>query len=149
VGDQAGVSLSRGENILSVSDADKLIRYLEGDSDTKRVGEGAGTWDSGISEEEARKEKCVSILPKRWCTGNNGIWEILGLVLDIMTMGIGVLATIGLVISGLQWLTARDKEDQIVKAKSRIFNIVIGLLVWALMWIVLSWLMPGGLRGFN
>lgn len=94
---------------------------------------------------------CTSILPPSWCgtKGTNaqaGIWHLLSLILNIMTAGVGVLATIGLVISGIQWMTARDNESQIVKAKSRIFNIVIGMVVWALMWLVLSWLMPGGIR---
>lgn len=91
--------------------------------------------------------KCTSILPPSWCEGNDGggVIEILNLVLNIMTMGMGILATIGLIIAGIQWLTARDKEDQVVKAKSRIFNIVIGVIVWGIMWLVLSWLLPGGL----
>ncbi|MCL1840085.1 M15 family metallopeptidase [Candidatus Saccharibacteria bacterium] len=87
---------------------------------------------------------CSSILPESWCQPG-GIAEILGLILDIMTMGIGVLATVGLVISGIQWLTSRDNESQVIKAKSRIFNIVIGILTWALIWLLLSWLLPGGL----
>lgn len=90
--------------------------------------------------------QCTSILPPDWCTPNgDGIVNIINLVLDIMTIGVGVLATIGITIAGIQWLTARDKEDQVVKAKSRIFNIVIGLVVWGIMWLVLSWLLPGGI----
>ncbi|MDR3298133.1 MAG: pilin [Candidatus Nomurabacteria bacterium] len=90
---------------------------------------------------------CTSILPSSWCgPDNDGVVEILSLVLNIMTMGMGILATIGIVISGIQWLTARDKEDQVVKAKSRIFNIVIGIAVWGIMWLLLSWLLPSGIN---
>lgn len=117
---------------------------------------GAGFVGVGAVETESPDapsgDSCTSILPGEWCESDvsgdasqNGVWEILQLVLNIMTAGVGVLATIGLVISGIQWMTARDNEAQIVKAKSRIFNIVIGIVVWALMWVVLSWLMPGGL----
>lgn len=88
------------------------------------------------------KENCTSILTWIPC-GEEGVWQILQLVLNIMTFGIGILATIGLVISGIQWMTATDMEDRIVKAKSRIVNIVIGLIMWALMWLVLTWLIPG------
>lgn len=89
---------------------------------------------------------CTSILPGEWCDedSGNGVFEILNLVLNIMTAGIGIIATIGLIIVGIQWMTARDKEDQIVKAKSRLQNIVIGILVWGLLWLFLSWLIPGG-----
>lgn len=92
--------------------------------------------------------QCSSILPESWCK-ENGVWEILNLVLSISTAGIGVLATIGIIISGIQWLTARDKEDQVVKAKSRLFNIVIGLLTFGIMWLFLQWLLPGGLLSNN
>ena len=89
----------------------------------------------------ASETSCASILPTAWCE-SNGVWEILNLVLNIATMGIGVLATIGLVIVGIQWLTARDNEQQVVKSKNRMLNIVIGLLAWGLLWLFLSWLMP-------
>ncbi len=100
-----------------------------------------------IDAPQSDDANCSSILPPSWCSedSDEGIWNILQLILVIMTAGVGVLATIGLVISGIQWLTARDKEDQIVKAKSRIFNIVIGIVVWGLMWLFLSWLIPGGI----
>ncbi len=80
------------------------------------------------------------------CGDENGVWELLSLILNIMTAGVVVLAIVGITISGIQWLTARDNESQIVKAKSRIFNVVLGLVVWAVMWLVLSWLIPGGIN---
>lgn len=91
-------------------------------------------------------KKCTSLLGID-CddSSGDGIWEILRLILNIMTAGIGVLATVGIVITGIQWMTSRDNEATVVKAKSRLFNIVIGLAVWFLMWIVLSWLLPGGI----
>ena len=109
---------------------------------------------SGTSPDNANRpatspedNKCTSILPAEWCDPQSGaanIANILALVINIMTAGIGILATIGIIISGIQWMTARDKEEQIVKAKSRLFNIVLGLFVWGIMWLVLSWLIPGG-----
>jgi hypothetical protein len=113
---------------------------------------GGGTGGTSSNSSAANgvpvNSECTSILPPDWCDpgSTTGIVGILNLVLNIMTVGMGILATIGIVISGIQWLTARDKEDQVVKAKSRIFNIVIGLLLWGIMWLVLSWLMPGGIN---
>lgn len=75
----------------------------------------------------------------------SGIFEILNLVLDILTGLVGVAAVIGMVVSGIQYTTSSGDEAKMVKAKNRIVQIVIGLVVWALMWAVLSWLMPGGL----
>lgn len=107
-----------------------------------------GTPTSALECIPLPESKCTSILPESWCEVD-GVWGVLNLALSIMTMGTGVLATIGLVISGMQWLTARDKEDQVVKAKNRIFNIVIGIMVWGLMWLVLQWLIPGGILSDN
>lgn len=73
-----------------------------------------------------------------------GIYKLLDLILTVMTYGVGVLGTLGIVISGIQYATAGDNEGQIVKAKSRIFNVVIGLLLWAAMYAILQFLIPGG-----
>ena len=73
-----------------------------------------------------------------------GIWHILSLILDIMSIGIGILGVIGIMVAGIQYLTAGDKEDQAKKAKSRIYEIVLGLVVYAVLFVALEWLMPGG-----
>ncbi|MFV0484977.1 MAG: hypothetical protein ACK5MU_01965 [Candidatus Saccharimonadales bacterium] len=123
--------------------ADGLMTESTAESSTPSGSTSGGSSDFGSVDSD-----CTSILPDSWCNSENGdgVIEILNLILNIMTMGMGILATIGIVISGVQWLTARDKEDQIVKAKSRIFNIVIGIMVWGIMWLVLQWLLPGGIN---
>ena len=73
-----------------------------------------------------------------------GIFNILNIVLNIMTAGVGILATIGFVVAGIQYLTARDNDGQIAKAKMRMLQIVIGLFVFATMWAILNWILPGG-----
>ena len=55
------------------------------------------------------------------------------------------ITTLGIVISGVQYLTARDNEAQMTKAKSRLINIVIGLAIYAVMWGFLQWILPGGI----
>ncbi len=73
-----------------------------------------------------------------------GIFCILNIVLEVLTYGIGIAGTLGIVISGVQYLTARDNEAQMTKAKSRLINIAIGLALYAVMWGFLQWLLPGG-----
>ena len=63
-------------------------------------------------------------------------------VIPIMTAGIAVLATIGITISGVQYLTAGGNEEQIKKSKRRIFEIVLGLAAYAVVAALLSWLLP-------
>lgn len=95
-------------------------------------------------------EGCVptSILGENGCScDKNGdgsaIIGVLRLVVNIMTAGIGVLATIGIVVSGTQYLTAGGNEDQIKKSKRRIFEIIIGLVAYAVVYALLYWLLPG------
>jgi len=86
----------------------------------------------------------TAILPESWC-GEEGIWRILEFVIGILTVGVGILATVGLIISGIQYTTAGDSTEKTAKAKKRIFEIVIGLIAYSLLWAAANWLIPGGL----
>lgn len=93
----------------------------------------------------------TSVLGENGCvdvgTEGQGIFYILNLVLTIMTYGVGVLATAGFVIAGYTYLTAKDDASKIQKAKDRILQIVIGLVIYAVLWSVLQFILPGGLFG--
>lgn len=78
-------------------------------------------------------------------TDGEGIYEILSLGLSIVTYGVGTAAVIGVIISAYQYITARDNSVQVAKAKNRILQIVIGLVIWVLIWGILQFLLPGGL----
>lgn len=82
----------------------------------------------------------TSILPNDW-----GIEDLLGLVLKVIVYGLGVAAVLGVVIAGVMYMTARDNEAQVTKAKTRLYEVVIGLIAWAVMFAVLNWLIPGSL----
>lgn len=84
----------------------------------------------------------TSILDVCDCGGGEGIMYILNLAINILTAGIGVVAVIGIVIAGIQYLTAGGSEEQVKKAKRRIFEIVLGLAVYVLIYAILSWLIP-------
>lgn len=89
---------------------------------------------------------CVatSIIGKDGCYCD-GVGGILLIVFNVMTGAIGGLAVIGVIISGYQYMTSAGDPGKMTKAKSRIINIVIGLVVFAVMWAVLNFLIPGGL----
>ena len=71
------------------------------------------------------------------------IMNILKAVVDIMSVGIGILGVIGISVSGVQYLTAGGNEEQTRKAKHRIFEIVLGLVVYVMIYTILVWLLPG------
>lgn len=74
--------------------------------------------------------------------GSGGIYHILSLVLDIFSMGVGIVSVIGIAIAGTQYLTSKDNSANTTKAKQRLFEIVIGVICYALLWAGLKWLLP-------
>ena len=72
----------------------------------------------------------------------NGILCILNLVVDIMTIGVGILGVVSISIVGIQYLTAGDSEEKVRTAKRRLFEIVIGLAAYAVIYALLKWLLP-------
>lgn len=76
-----------------------------------------------------------------------GIFAVLNLVLNILTVGVGIAATAGVIFAGLRYTQARDNAESMAGAKKMIINILIGLAVWAVFWALLQWLLPGGIIG--
>ncbi len=91
--------------------------------------------------EETGSECVETALFGSYC---DGIWGILAIVLNVLMIGVGAAGVIGLVIAGIQYATASGDPGQMTKAKSRITQIVIGLVAFGLMWAFLEWLIPGG-----
>ena len=56
----------------------------------------------------------------------SGIFAVLGMVLNILTVGVGIAATAGLIFCGYQYMTSKNEPAVIAKIKMRILNIVIG-----------------------
>jgi len=75
---------------------------------------------------------------------SNAIWALLIMTINILLAGIGIVAVGGLVYAAILYATARDQAAQVTKAKETIFNIVLGLVLLALMWSFLQYLIPGG-----
>lgn len=76
---------------------------------------------------------------------NSGIWGILLIVLNILTAGAGIVAVGGLVYAGILYASAGDEAAKVTKAKETIFNVVVGLVSFGLMWAALQFLIPGGI----
>lgn len=74
-----------------------------------------------------------------------GVWGILTLVINIMTAGIGIAAVGGLIYAGITYTTASNDSAKVAKAKEMIFNVVLGLVLYALMWSFIQYLIPGGI----
>ena len=97
------------------------------------------------------QQKCVSILPESWCNEEKGegIKDIIRLGANILMMGVGVAATVGIVICGVQIMTARDDPAQVQKARKRMIEIAIGLAAWALITVIIQFIIPNGDSALN
>ena len=71
-----------------------------------------------------------------------GIICVILLVVDILAVLVGIIGVIGIVIVGIQYLTAGGNEEQTRKAKRRLFEIVIGILAYVIIYALLKWLLP-------
>ena len=82
-------------------------------------------------------------------SGNSeeAFFSIIGSVVNILTYGVGVGAVAGFTYVGFLYMTSQNDPGKIKIAKDRAMQIVIGLLVYALMWGILNFLLPGGIYG--
>ena len=76
---------------------------------------------------------------------DTGVWGILLLVLNIMTAGIGILAVGGIVYGAILYTSSSQNADQTKQAKDVIRNVVIGIIAYAAMYLLLNFLIPGGI----
>ena len=87
----------------------------------------------------------TSVLQCNAGDAKEGIFSVLGMVLNIFTLGIGAAATVGFIWCGYLYMTSKNEPAVIMKVKTRIFHIVIGLVVYAMFWGIASFLLPGGI----
>lgn len=73
------------------------------------------------------------------------IFKVLNLVVEIMSIGVGLLGVVGITITGIMYLTAGGNEQRTTKAKRRMFEIILGLAIYAVLWALVNWLLPGGM----
>lgn len=76
---------------------------------------------------------------------DSGVWGLLMLALNIMTAGVGIAAVGGIVYGSLMYASARDSAEQAKKAIGIITNVVIGIVAYGLMFLILNFLIPGGI----
>lgn len=74
----------------------------------------------------------------------NGIICLLTEAIKILSGLIAILAVIGIVYAGLQYASATDDSSKVQAAKTRIVQIVIGLLLYMFIAAILHFLIPGG-----
>lgn len=92
---------------------------------------------------EVKKGSCASIL-KSFCSedGTVDLGGLLGMIITVLTGAIVIAGTVGIIICGFLWMTARDNEAQVAMAKKRMLEIVIGIVAWVLLALVGNLFIP-------
>lgn len=93
-----------------------------------------------------------SILPQSICDASqageleqSGTWYLLIFFFNILTAGVGIVAVGAIAYAGFLYTTAQGSAEQTKKAIEVIRNAVIGLLLFAGMFAIVNFLVPGGL----
>ena len=74
-----------------------------------------------------------------------GFYMILNLVIQILTYGIIIAAAVGITITGITYITAKGNEAQVTKAKRRLIETIVGLVVYVILWAIINFILPGGI----
>jgi len=90
------------------------------------------------------KDPDVKYIPPNDIT-KSGIWSLLLMGINILTVGVGIAAVGGILWGSLLFLTAAGSPEQFKKARMVIWNVVVGIVVYAVMYALLNFLIPGGL----
>lgn len=143
-----------------------------GDSETGSSGTGGAPYDPGpvdsgggtqsepdnsINElnpiDDSKKCKvAIKVLESIACSdsdsfgtsGHDPIVRILVFIINILTGGVAVVAIGGIAYGGILYASAESNPEQTKKAISVITNVVIGLIAYSLMFVILNFLIPGG-----
>jgi hypothetical protein len=114
-------------------------------------GDGGTDGDSGGNSEECGEnevEVSVEVGGNRCVQNsensleNNAIIVYLRYLIQFLTAGVGLVITIMIVVGGVQYITAGENSQKVQAAKQKIFNAVLALILFILMYALLSYLVP-------
>ena len=98
---------------------------------------------SKVNGKEVTKE--VTTLFDWQCSGDNAILSVVATVLNWLAVGVAAAVLIGIVYGAIIYATATGDESKAKHGIEIIRNAVIALILYALMWSFLQFLIPGGL----
>lgn len=76
---------------------------------------------------------------------HNPLIKTFNAVINFIGVGVGVIVVIMVIIGGIQYITAGSNPQAVSAAKKKIFNAIIALVAYVLLFSFMQWLVPGGL----
>lgn len=100
-----------------------------------------------IFANETTKNCINTVIFGEVCDNCNGsaVIQVLAYVIRAMTIGVGILAVIGIMVFGIRYLTSRGDENLALKARRHLFQVLLGLVTYIILVLAISWLLPGNL----
>jgi len=78
---------------------------------------------------------------------SNIIFQRLNQVIKFLTYGVGVAITLSVIFGAIQWTVSGANPQAKAAAINRFWQSGIALIAFALGWLILNWLIPGGPLG--
>lgn len=75
----------------------------------------------------------------------SSFWWLIQYVLGIAVSLVGIIAVAGIAWGSILYASAQGNEQQVERAKTIIRDVVIGLILFTLMYAILQYLLPGGI----
>lgn len=79
------------------------------------------------------------------CLKNNKIITDLNDIIDFLSAGVGIVVTGMIIVGGIQYSMAGGSPEAVSKAKQKIINALIALVVFIFIFAFLQWIIPGGI----
>lgn len=76
---------------------------------------------------------------------NNPIFQVLFFIVNIVALGVGMAAIGGVIYGAILYTSAGDNGEQTKKGINIVVNAVLGVVLFAFMYAILNFLVPGGL----
>jgi uncharacterized membrane protein YraQ (UPF0718 family) len=81
------------------------------------------------------------------CLSDNKLVKDLNEIVNFLGGLVGVVVIAAIIMGGIQYSMAGDSSEAVNKAKTRIVNGLIALVVFILIYSFLQWIIPGGVFG--
>lgn len=118
------------------------------DETAQPADDAAATENQEKTYETGGQGECAGVKTDYFACEGDGAEAIAGLmtqIMMIMTIGVGIIATGGLVYAGVLYASAQDNQEQLKKSRGVVRNVVVGLLLYVFMIAIVDWLVPGGI----
>lgn len=87
--------------------------------------------------DQTKVQKCLNTNPI--------VTKVIDPIVNFLSAGVGIVVVAVIIAGGIQYSTAGGSPDAVAKAKDRLMNGVLALVIYLLIFGFLQWIVPGGI----